>query len=933
MAKQIVNIANYTFDASAQTITFDATYTGLELAHIELITNLIDNVIIYQFNKPTKGGALVGLVLTLDYDTTAMSDTDELQIFIEADFLSTSVDTGLVQYTTGDTEATPIGTVLMGKNVGDEILPIVISPTGRVEVTAEGSIDVTSFNGNVGQQLMVDSLPVVIASDQSAIPISVASLPLPTGAATEDKQDDEIALLDSVIYTEGGTTVTPNGVLMMGVDNNVPRLAKPALMDTDGRLEINASIVNLSTVGQQIMSSSLPVVIASNQSAIPVTDNGGSITVDGTVAISGTVPISAAALPLPSGAATSAKQDTEIAALNLLNEARYTGGDTIVGTGKGLIIGGWDTDGDTLETLKIEDQSLRVKVTASAIPTGASTSALQTTGNTSLATLAGAVAGTEMQVDVLTLPAITGTVTANAGTNLNTSALALETTATAIKTAVELIDNAIAGSEMQVDVITMPTVAVTGTFWQATQPISGTVDTELPAAAALSDATANPTTTSVGSLSLGYNGSTWDRLRTQDAGAGNQRVIQYDGELGVRAGMTSLGDLTTAQRYTKWYDSLADGVSFEWTQTNANGGTTTSSGGEGLIQTSANAAGSAQIIGPVVNYYAGQTAWLNSAIRLGDTGSAGNIRRWGIYTVSGTTPQNGFYFELNGTTLNAVSVTGGSATAVASTSWTKFSTAPFTLDTNYHGYEIRFTANSVFFYIDGVLRHNVAGTTTPLTATLNLPIAAVSVNTSGATNRVLAIRNIGVGGFGTSLSNRDGALITAPQQKATYRASHTAVLVAAVTVDRPFVTIYGSATKTVRVQSITISGLTLTAVAYLNIGLRKYSTAVSGGTSTALTKVPLDSASAASTATNVNAYTAIPTAGTPVGDISSRRVMGQATTAAAAGIPQVVDFDLTPVGDGSAVVLRGIAEGIGLVWLTAPATAVSMLVRIEYTEE
>jgi len=48
---------------------------------------------------------------------------------------------------------------------------------------------------------------------------------------------------------------------------------------------------------------------------------------------------------------------------------------------------------------------------------------------------------------------ISGTITANAGTNINTSALALETTATAIKTAVEVLDNAIAGNEMQVDIV------------------------------------------------------------------------------------------------------------------------------------------------------------------------------------------------------------------------------------------------------------------------------------------------------------------------------------------------------------------------------------------------------------------------------------------------------------------------------------------------
>lgn len=43
-------------------------------------------------------------------------------------------------------------------------------------------------------------------------------------------------------------------------------------------------------------------------------------------------------------------------------------------------------------------------------------------------TLDNVVAGSEAQVDVVTLPAITGSVTANAGTNLNTSSLALEAT-------------------------------------------------------------------------------------------------------------------------------------------------------------------------------------------------------------------------------------------------------------------------------------------------------------------------------------------------------------------------------------------------------------------------------------------------------------------------------------------------------------------------
>jgi hypothetical protein len=40
----------------------------------------------------------------------------------------------------------------------------------------------------LGQALMAASLPVTIASNQSTLPISAASLPLPAGAATEAKQ-------------------------------------------------------------------------------------------------------------------------------------------------------------------------------------------------------------------------------------------------------------------------------------------------------------------------------------------------------------------------------------------------------------------------------------------------------------------------------------------------------------------------------------------------------------------------------------------------------------------------------------------------------------------------------------------------------------------------------------------------------------------------
>lgn len=64
-------------------------------------------------------------------------------------------------------------------------------------------------------------------------------------------------------------------------------------------------------------------------------------------------------------------------------------------------------------------------------------------------------------------------------------------------------------------------VAVTGTFWQATQPVSiagtVTIDSELAAAAAMADGFANPTTSVVAAGNLLYNGSSWDRQRSTSA--------------------------------------------------------------------------------------------------------------------------------------------------------------------------------------------------------------------------------------------------------------------------------------------------------------------------------------------------------------------------------------------------------------------------------
>jgi hypothetical protein len=296
-------------------------------------------------------------------------------------------------------------------------------------------------------------------------------------------------------------------------------------------------------------------------------------------------------------------------------------------------------------------------------------------------------------------------------------------------------------------------------------------------------------------------------------------VSDLDPELNTTTGITTLRDRLVAQRYTVLADSVADGLAGFWTQSIANGGTITTTGGEGLLQTSANATGSSQLVSPAPAYFPGQSTWLNSAIRFGDTGSAGNVRRVGACTVSGTTPQDGFYFELNSTGISAVVVKAGVATSTPSASWSRAASAPFTVDTNYNSLEIRWTANRVDFYVNNSVRHTVIGTNTTLTSTLNFPILLQNINSSGATDRLLAVRNIGVGRFGTPPNDTSATQVARVLFSANYNATNAAVadtLLTTLVVNRAGIATTGqtsiavTAGKTLRLTSVILSLRTTT---------------------------------------------------------------------------------------------------------------------------
>lgn len=149
------------------------------------------------------------------------------------------------------------------------------------------------------------------------------------------------------------------------------------------------------------------------------------------------------------------------------------------------------------------------------------------------------------------------------------------------------------------------------------------------------------------------------------------------------------------------------------------------------------------------------------------------------------------------------------------------------------------------------------------------------------------------------------------QSKSTYAASGTFTPPAT---PADMLTIFGSATKTVRVLSIKF-GTTNTAAGSQQYFVSKRSAITTGGTAVAATIIPLDSSDATPTAT-VNHYTANPTPGTAIGTINTLRVASPVLVPATfAGIVQRADFEMLPTGSeglNKVVTLRGVAQGIAI---------------------
>ena len=426
---------------------------------------------------------------------------------------------GGTQYTEADTDTSITGTAVMWEDTSDTLrsvsaskpLPVDVKNT-TIAVTQSGTWDEVGINDS-GNSITIDYNGSAI-STSNAIPIQ----PPASGYLVVNESGaalTAVQLIDDTVYVDDAdwTDNTSKHTLVGGVYQSTPHTVtdgdvSPFLTDANGRL------------------------------VAAVTDNGGSLTVDGTVAAtqSGTWNITnvSGTVSLPTGASTLAEQEAQSVSLaaidasasnidtstsgiladtaaiqtsvELIDDAVYTDGTGTVT--KGIAILG--QDGTNPQAIKT-DTSGELQIDVLSIAAGDNN-----IGNVDVVTVPSDPFGAN--ADAAATAGSTGSMQAKL--RLVTSQL------DSIKTAVETLDNTVGGSEMQVDIVSAPTLTVNshavtnaGTF--AVQ-VDGNALTSLQLiddAIVADDATFTPATTKVMMAGFEADESSTDSVDEGDGGA------------------------------------------------------------------------------------------------------------------------------------------------------------------------------------------------------------------------------------------------------------------------------------------------------------------------------------------------------------------------------------------------------------------------------
>lgn len=239
------------------------------------------------------------------------------------------------------------------------------SPAGNQTV-----VQTDSAGNLIVSPLASSSTVTVVQPTGTNLHAVIDSSALPTGASTSALQTSGNASLSTIATN---TTGVSTAALQTSGNSSLTSIAT-----STGTLATNSA-----TLGQKASAGSAPVVIASDQSAIPVT---GAF-FQATQPVSGTVTVTQA---------TAANLNATVTGTVTVANNTYAQASTTSGQLGQLIQGAVTTVAPTYTTATTNPLSLTtagaIRIDGSGavspLPTGGSTSALQTTGNTSLATIA-----------------------------------------------------------------------------------------------------------------------------------------------------------------------------------------------------------------------------------------------------------------------------------------------------------------------------------------------------------------------------------------------------------------------------------------------------------------------------------------------------------------------------------------------------------------
>lgn len=133
-------IQNYAFDTALKQITF-TDYSSIKLENVLVITNVSTNQIIYNFANPSLGGDVTGNILTLNTNTTGMTNDDKLQIFYDDGLMA--VPENLVEALYDVAQSLQVLNAVRG-NLGDLRVQLTSAP---VTMTGVGTLDRLTTKG------------------------------------------------------------------------------------------------------------------------------------------------------------------------------------------------------------------------------------------------------------------------------------------------------------------------------------------------------------------------------------------------------------------------------------------------------------------------------------------------------------------------------------------------------------------------------------------------------------------------------------------------------------------------------------------------------------------------------------------------------------------------------------------------------------------